>query len=146
MNLQSGFDFMFEIKWSQIFHQGIKIKIFFKEYCLHFGIIEMKVLIIFKFCIYRNVEEYCKDLGNIIKFQDSVKKAKNNIGKLISPKKRSFFKINILYYFFYRLYRRFEHCMQRWSCLSPSNDTWSPQQIIETLFHVRKQIFTGRRW
>ena len=45
----------------------------------------MKVLIIFKFCIYRNVEEYCKDLGNIIKFQDSVKKAKNNIGKLISP-------------------------------------------------------------
>jgi hypothetical protein len=26
----------------------------------------------------RNVEEYCKDLGNIIKFQDTVKKVKNN--------------------------------------------------------------------
>ena len=54
-----------------------------------FGIIELKKYLVnfskYVF-IFRNVEEYCKDLGDIIKFQDTVKKPKNNIGKFYFTK------------------------------------------------------------
>ena len=54
-----------------------------------FGIIELKKYFVnfskYVF-IFRNVEEYCKDLGDIIKFQDTVKKPKNNIGKFYFTK------------------------------------------------------------